>query len=256
MKRRLRSALLSAYKMLIAATGVLPPRLRARIDSRITYVLLSVANAPPRELEARYSEAVRMVRDHLDDGRLGDYVEFGVSFGASLACMFRVAERHGLHGMRFFGFDSFEGLPDSAADDDAGYWSPRMFASDVEMTRRFLTRAGVDWNRVTLVKGWFNETLAVDPAAYGLHKASVVMIDCDTYLSTREALAFCRPIIQDEAVVMFDDWYSGRLDERNLGERRAFEEFLQAGGFTAEPVGRFAPNAQVFRVVRASFPSP
>ncbi|MEQ1897404.1 MAG: class I SAM-dependent methyltransferase [Vicinamibacterales bacterium] len=217
--------------------------------------MLSLANTPREELVARYSEVLRVLTPDGDATGLGDYLEFGVCFGYSLECMYAAADRHGLSQMRFFGFDSFEGLPDAARTDDGGYWSPRMFASDIRTTRRFLNKAGVDWNRVTLVKGWFSDSLNSDlMVRYSMRKASVIMIDCDMYLSAKQALDFCGPLIRDEAVIIFDDWYSGGLDEKNLGEKRAFETFLESGDFDAEPLWRYPPNAQVFRVRRLPRP--
>lgn len=239
--------------MLLAVTRVLPATVRSRVDSWGSFVLLSVANTPDAVLEARLGEALQALLTKEDADELGDYLEFGVSFGSSLACMHRVAQRHGIRQMRFFGFDSFEGLPDAARTDDGGYWSPRMFTSDIRMTRRFLTRAGIDCERdVTLVKGWFHETLNNDLVErHGLRKTSVIMIDCDMYLSAKQALDFSGPLIRDQAMVILDDWYSGGLDERNMGERRAFDEFLSGGEFEAEDLGRYPPNAKVFKVSRA-----
>jgi len=188
--KRLRSALLSAYKVLLAVTRVLPPTVRSRVDSWGSFILLRVANTPDDVLEARLDEALQTLLRNGGADELGDYLEFGVSFGSSLACMYRVAQRRGIRRMRFFGFDSFEGLPDAARTDDGGYWSPGMFKSDIRMTRRFLAWAGIDCERdVTLVKGWFSETLNRDLLErHGLRKASVIMIDCDMYLSAKQAL--------------------------------------------------------------------
>ena len=60
----------------------------------------------------------------------------------------------------------------------------------------------------------------------GLSSIGVVMVDCVLYSSTRLALAFCGPLITDEAVFVFDDWGAGEVAEHNLGEKAAFEEFL------------------------------
>ena len=42
---------------------------------------------------------------------IGDYLEFGVLNGATLATVHEVFQEYGLTEARFFGFDSFEGLP-------------------------------------------------------------------------------------------------------------------------------------------------
>jgi O-methyltransferase len=43
----------------------------------------------------------------------GDYLEFGTFRGRSFTAFFRAAEKSGLKDMRFFGFDSFVGLPET-----------------------------------------------------------------------------------------------------------------------------------------------
>ena len=163
----------------------------------------------------------------------GDYLEFGVSRGTSLAVMHRALARAGLDQVRLFGFDSFLGLPPEAAKDG---WRPGDFMSTLGATRRYLTRAGVDWGRVTLVKGWFKDTLTDEARArLGLRKASLIMVDCDIYEASRQCLWFCEPLIADRAVLFFDDW--GSVFQHAGGEQRAFEEFLAAfPHFSAEPL--------------------
>jgi hypothetical protein len=184
---------------------------------------------PVDELGEVYRRGLSLLIERNGRESLGDYLEFGVYVGTSLACMHRVADELGLGELRLFGFDSFEGLPAGAREDEAGIWEPGSFASDEEFTRRNLARqgVGVDSERVVLVPGWFDETLTPATAeAHGLRKASVVMVDCDLYASTRKALEFCTPLIVDEAVLVFDDWDAGGLGARGVGERRAFEELL------------------------------
>ena len=96
------------------------------------------------------------------------------------------------------------------------------------MTHKILTREKINWNRVILVKGWFSDTLNDDLIGkFQICKASVIMIDCDMYLSAKQASDFCAPLIQDDCILFFDDWYSGGLAEKNLGEKRAFSEFMK-----------------------------
>jgi O-methyltransferase len=128
-----------------------------------------------------------------------------------------------------FGFDSFEGLPDEAAIDDGGLWKPGEFAAPYELTKQRIADAGVPESRVSLIKGWFSDTLNDETVArHGIAKASVIMIDADMYLSTKQALDFCVPLIQQEAVLIMDDWYAfdGSFVERNMGQPRALKEFL------------------------------
>lgn len=158
---------------------------------------------------------------------VGDYLEFGVFRGDSLLCMDRARREAGL-SFRLFGFDSFEGLPELAPEDESLGWTPGSFRSNYGSTRSRLTRKGIDWSRTVLVKGWFDETLTPDlRERHQLVKASAIMIDCDLYSSAKTALEFSAPLIRDEAIVFFDDWDGGAgLAERGEGEAQAFQEFL------------------------------
>lgn len=203
-------------------------------------------------LERRYREVLLMLKEKYGRESLRDYLEFGVCKGTSLACMYRALKSVNLAHVRLFGFDSFEGLPDTARIDDGGAWMPAQFRYDVELTRQFLTQQEVDWRRIIFVKGWFRDTLNDELIRkYNITKASVIMVDCDMYLSAKEALNFCAPLIQDAAVIFFDDWHWGGLAERNMGEKRAFEEFLHANPhFVAERLSSYHPYAEVFLVKR------
>ena len=208
---------------------------------------------PEQALERKYVEALNYLSRTEGLGQLGDYLEFGVYGGSSLACAHRALEEVGAAHVRLFGFDSFQGLPESAATEDGGgVWPPGEFRMDERFTREFLTEQGVDWKRLTLVKGWFDETLTpATVARHGIRKASLIMIDCDIYTSTKTVLDFCEPLIGDRAVVLFDDWLSGGLAERNQGEKRAFEEMLaKRPQLVAEAFGDYGANSKVFVVSR------
>jgi O-methyltransferase len=226
-------------------TYVEKERLRVRLRDR------------PRAVpETAYRELIHRGLEHLvaHGGRdnLGDYLEFGVYNGTSLVSMFRETEAMRLTDMRLFGFDSFQGLPAAAATDDEGRWTPGAWRSDLEFTEAVLEAEGVDRTRVFLVPGWFSATCNAETAhRYNIAKASVIMIDCDINTSTREALDFCAPLITDHALMLFDDWNTGNLAAKNLGERKAFEEWLEAWGcFTAAPFGTYRAKSETFLVTR------
>lgn len=184
------------------------------------------ALVPKEELKLKYREALLLLTERLGADKLGDYLEFGVCHGTSLACMNQSVQDLGLRSVRLFGFDSFEGLPEIVETDDE-VWSSGQFKSEYEFTKKILTSKGIDWNRTILVKGWFSDTLNNDLLQkHKITKASVIMIDCDMYSSTKTALDFCAKLIQDEAIIFFDDWNPYNLAEQNKGEKRAFTEFL------------------------------
>ena len=182
-----------------------------------------------QRLVRTYRELIAILRRREPAAALGDYLEFGVYHGTSLSCMYEAREEAGLGGMRLFGFDSFQGLPESAAHEDDGVWLPGQFKSTMPLTRDNLRGWGVPDDAVTFVPGWFSETCTPETRSrLGITKASVLMIDCDLYSSTVDALAFCEPLIHSQAAVVFDDYHADGLADRQLGERRAFDEFLDA----------------------------
>lgn len=206
------------------------------------------------EVEREYRKAIRWMLESVGPDAIGDYLEFGVFYGSSLACMHRLLKENGLKHVRLFGFDSFEGLPPSDHPDDS-VWGPGEFRSDYKFAKEFLTKNGVDWGRVILEKGWFSDTCTPEfRARHRLTKASFIMIDCDMYLSAKQALDFCAALVQDHAIVFFDDWNSGGfLAERGQGEKRAFDELLAANPrLVAEEFGAYnykgRPHAKVFKV--------
>lgn len=219
-----------------------------------TYGTDALIVLPTEALQQKQRDALQYLVNKFGAENLGDYLEFGVFSGTSIRCMYQVSQEMGLEQMRLFGFDSFEGMPDIAATEDEGTWTPGQFKFGIEFTKGILTAKGIDWNRVFLIKGWFSDTLT--PALreqYQIKKASILMIDCDLYSSTVDVLAFCEPLIQDEAVIFFDDWHSNDLAEKNLGEKKAFDEFLQAHpNFTVQEFGTYVEHAACFIVTRHS----
>lgn len=178
----------------------------------------------------------------------GDYLEFGVFRGGAfsqayltLQHVFRqriseigynstskdAAERQDIWDrMRFFAFNSFQGLPDlkgidkRTSDFAKGYYSAGIdeFLDDV-------TRRGVPSERITCVRGWFDETCVPETIHHhNMKKAALIWIDCDLYHSAKSVLDFIIPLLQDGTVLVFDDWYSFR-GSPYLGEQRAFSEW-------------------------------
>jgi O-methyltransferase len=204
---------------------------------------------PEHEFTECSINAIKILRRFDPDQALGDYLEFGVSRGTSLACMYRALEHEGLFNVRLFGFDSFRGFPPEAATQG---WTPGNAWSTLSATRRYLVHNGVDMRRVTLIKGWFKDTLTAETRdRLGIVKASLIMIDCDIYSASRDALLFSGPMIRDEAVIFFDDW-GGRADRGKIGQKEAFEEFLaEFPLLAAEPLPSYLPpQARVFLVHR------
>ncbi len=212
----------------------------------------------PGQLRPVYRNALALLVEKNGKEPIGDYLEFGVSQGTSLAIMHAELKRSNLDAVRLYGFDSFEGMPASTDDEDEGTWAEGDFRQEMSVVKNRLTQQGIDWQRVHLEKGWFDDTCNDQfKATHGISKASVIMLDCDIYSSTKTALDFCQPLIHEHAVLVFDDWHSGDdLAEKNLGEKKAFEEFLQQNpDLQAEQIGAYScygyANGVVFHVRRS-----
>ena len=180
--------------------------------------------------------------------QFGCYLEFGVSRGTSMACVYHALRRAGLSDVKLIGFDSFEGMPPESAGQG---WKPGRYASTIGATRRYLKKAGVDVNQVHLVKGWFRDTLSPEAATrLNIDKASLIMVDCDIYTASKEALWFSEPLIKDKAVIIFDDW-GWRSDQGEIGQQDAYTEFLEAfPQFITESLPAYIPQARMFLVTR------
>ncbi|MCQ9378578.1 class I SAM-dependent methyltransferase [Methyloversatilis sp. XJ19-49] len=165
----------------------------------------------------------------------GDYFEFGVFQGVSLARAVR-SDLHWrkktgrAHVSRFFGFDSFRGLPVfSDADQLEGYavFQPGQFAdTDSRTVYALIEGEGVPVDRVCLIPGFFSDSLVAESTTTQLAGSDVAIahIDCDLYSSAKECLDFLGPRLVDGAVLLFDDWfcYRGRPDR---GVHKAFDEW-------------------------------
>lgn len=181
----------------------------------------------------------------------GDYLEFGVYQGASFieayhslreAYAWRFTDSERIHSethrqevrqawerMRFFAFDSFEGLPvPMGIDRQTRNFEKGKYACAEDVFRANLKTSGVDLGRLVTVPGFFDQTCKAETARrHNLGKACVVHIDCDLYDSTRVVLDFIRPLIQDGTILIFDDWFCYKGNPM-LGEQRAFYEWLSS----------------------------
>ena len=221
---------------------------------RVTWALRArgwfkwVPLVPEEQFSASCDLAIETLR--ADGHEFGDYLEFGVSRGTSMACMYHALRKAGLSSVRLIGFDSFKGLPSESAGQG---WKPSQYASTIGATKRYLKKAGVDPGEVHLVKGWFRDTLTPKTVArFKLRKASLIMVDCDIYMASKEALWFCEPLISDRAVIVFDDW-GWSVDVGEIGQQETYAEFLEAfPHFTSEPLPAYIPQARMFLVTRSA----
>jgi predicted O-methyltransferase YrrM len=170
----------------------------------------------------------------------GAFVECGVARGGSAALIALNARLASPHRSCWF-FDSFEGLPDPSEKDlESGktgqHIRPLLKGSCLG------TLEQVDWllfekfrlsrEEITLVKGWFQDTLPIQRARIG--QIALLRVDGDWYESTRCCLTQLFDQVAPGGVVIIDDYWSCH------GARRATDEFLAERGLQLEltPDGR------------------
>lgn len=142
--------------------------------------------------------------DVMDSGLV---LEFGVRNGHSI---WKIAEL--FSGREVYGFDSFEGLPESWGDEQAGSYTT-------------LGRLPKVPGNVELVVGWFEDTL---PTFKKEHPEPIAFmnIDCDLYSATKTVLNEVNQQIVPGTVIVFDE-YIGNKTWRD-DEFKAFQEWVEA----------------------------
>ena len=137
-----------------------------------------------------------------------DFLEFGVFQGASLKTWSTLNHNP---ETRYWGFDSFEGLPeDWHAGKEKGTFST------------FGKAPSIDDSRVQLVVGWFQDTLPSFLASYKPRHRLVVHNDSDLYSSTLYCLTIMNSVLRSGTIVIFDDFYD------SLHQYRALTDYCSA----------------------------
>lgn len=165
------------------------------------------------------------------EGIPGDYLEFGCYRGGSFISAYQSAQKvkrwewqESWPDIRFFAFDSFAGLP---PHENEGRFQAGTYSCSQQEFLENLEQAQVDLARVRIIEGWYSETLTdTTKQKTGLSAASVIMIDCDIYESTKQVLNFVTSLLQNGTIIIFNDWwcYRARPDQ---GEQKACNEWLK-----------------------------
>jgi O-methyltransferase len=234
---RIRAALLRVRGGLRRSPGISPISRRIK-DTRLTYLT-----------DEKLVRIEKAVADISRSGVPGSFVECGVALGGSGIIIATLMPE----GRAFHGYDVFGMIPPPTSEKDdeksrARYETIRSgqsrgiggdpyygYVEDLyERVIGNFARFGqpVDGRRVTLYKGFFQDTLQPSTAIAFAH------IDCDWYDPVKLCLDRIVPCLSDGAYVVLDDYndYGGC--------RRAVDEFL-ARGPDVEVITR-APNF-VFR---------
>ncbi len=149
---------------------------------------------PFRSYNNRVNLHEEVIRTQGLDNKPIHYLEFGVAGGTSFAWWIK-ANQH--PGSRFFGFDTFEGLPE-----DWHFFKKGAFSFDTPF---------IDDTRGIFIKGLFQDTLYTFLNNYrnGIDSADatrVLHLDADLYSSTLFALTMLAPFLRNGDILLFDEF--------------------------------------------------
>lgn len=172
----------------------------------------------------RLKKLRELVRQLDNEGVPGDIVECGTCNGGSGALMAHTAsqERQPRH---IWLLDSFQGLPPATEEDgaDAQQWTGFCRGSQSSV-RTVLQKLDVPENAVTLVPGWFNETLPT----LEVSQIALLHIDADWYESVLDVLEALFDRVVEGGYVVLDDY--GYWE----GCARAWKDFCVRRGLQLE----------------------
>jgi len=120
-----------------------------------------------------------------------NYLEFGVATGES----FRWFLQHNTNQLsRFYGFDTFTGLPE-----DWGTYKKGAFSTGNEPPE-------INDSRAHLCQGLFQQTLVPGLKDIDTTKRTVLMMDADLYSATLYVLSTMAPLLKTGDLIFFDQF--------------------------------------------------
>ena len=172
----------------------------------------------------------------------GDYYEFGCHRVRTFRMALTEARHHGLDTMRFFAFDSFEGLPEPQGDTGVTVYSRGALKTSEEEFRQVVREHGIYTENVRTVKGFYQDSLTEELQSQLVAEGSRIAItcaDCDLYESAVPVFHFIESLIQEGTVIYVDDYFAGYKGSPAAGPARAFHEFERESQF------KFAQHMQL-----------
>ena len=153
------------------------------------------------------------------------FVECGVAKGGCLAMIKFASGKNN----RIFGFDSFEGMPNITKEDIGDYNKSNPLSGfgkvgdnlsgGINNVYNTFNKLVLTIDNVTLVKGFFQDTLQVQENIDNIGEIAVLRLDVDWYESTKICLEKLYDKVIDGGVIIIDDY--GHW----VGAKRAVDEF-------------------------------
>jgi hypothetical protein len=191
-----------------------------------------------REEEVAYNQGNRQTEkalffrrafDFIKDNRIdGDYYEFGCHRCRTFRMALTEARLHNMAAMKFWAFDSFEGLPDPVSHTSMEIWKQGALTTAEAEFMRMVREHDIYVDRVTTIKGFYSESLTAELRRRMLdeeRRIAFVNVDCDLYESAVSVFEFIDPLMQEGTVIYIDDLFAGNRGAPTQGVARAFLEY-------------------------------
>ena len=188
--------------------------------STAQYVIDNMSTLPA--FDDRFKLLSYALRNVPEDGL---YFEFGVYKGESINYIAGIKS-----DKTIYGFDSFEGLPES--------WTANHQKGHFKLPALPKVRKNVE-----LVKGWFDETIPAFRQKHGDFKVAFIHADSDLYSSTKTMFNLLKDNITTGTIVVFDEYFNYPNWEK--GEFRAFQEFINENNLKYEYIGYTYKSSRV-----------
>ena len=182
-----------------------------------------------------YYQAFDFITDNSLDG---DYHEFGCHKCRTFRMALLEANKHFLQNkMKFFAYDSFQGLPKVDQDHQFGSkWDPGALSTSKDKFKQLIINSGFEFKNIELVEGFYNEVLPQinKKNFYNDRKASLICIDCDLYESAVPVFNHIDSLIQEGTILFIDDYFVGYKGNPNKGVSGAMKEWLKFSNWELE----------------------
>lgn len=154
------------------------------------------------------------------------YLEFGVWKASSINFFSSKCPK-----VKFYGFDSFEGLPEK--------WRPGFDKGEFSLNGEL----PVVNNNVSLINGWFKNSLPKFLKEVQIETDLFIHIDCDLYSSTKVIFDLLGNKFKGSVYILFDEYFNYPFWEHH--EFKAFHEFINEFGYNYEYIAINIDHEQV-----------
>jgi O-methyltransferase len=176
-----------------------------------------------------YQNRYNLYRHLLESESLDEicYLEFGVSHGHSFKWWI---ENNQNKNSRFYGFDTFTGLPENW-----GFFKKGDMGAKIPI---------VDDERGKFIPGLFQDVLSTFLNDFKCSSRKVIHLDADLYSSTLYVLTMLTTFLKKDDIIIFDEFNTP------LHEFKAFTEFSQAYYLKSTVIGAVNNYYQIaFKIV-------